>query len=465
MPAETQSDTRPDRAASPAEPAVSARGSKSSLGKDLRKLAAFGSGVGIQIGERNLDVVVVRVRIARVRVTGRLWVEDFASRPAAEWGAEYGAMLKSLGVSYLSATVLLPRREVIVRHLALPGVAAKDMEGAIRLQLDSLHPYGEDDISWGWSPLGAGAALVGIARQSVVDRYVAMFAEAGIAVASFTFSAAAVHAAIRLNGFETGAGFVAVSRANDRAVEVYGESDWRPVYSAEFEMSGERAALLALAELRLAPDTAPVTLEQVLPRPSSNPIENDLSRNALPYATALAGACPWLSPVANVLPVEHRRSSSRAMLAPTIVLASLAVLLTAGMWGYARYAEHQYLETLRAEIARVQPRAQRAVALDHAIDRTRARTRLLDQFRARTRNDLDALNEITRLVEPPAWSNGIEITRNGVRINGEAPQAAPLLKILDSSPLFQDSGMDMAQRSQSGQGEVFQIHSSRRGQP
>ena len=257
-----------------------------------------------------------------------------------------------------------------MRQLALPGVAAKDMEGAIRLQLDSLHPYGEGDISWGWSTLAPGAALVGIARQSVIDRYVALFAEAGIAVASFTFSAAAVHAAIRLNGFEAGPGFVALSRVNDRAVEVYGESDWRPVYSAEFEMSGERAAQLALAELRLAPDTPPVTLEQVLPRPSANPVENDLSRNALPYATALAGACPWLSPVANVLPVEHRRSSSRAMLAPTIVLGSLAVLLAAGMWGYARYAEHQYLESLRAEIARVQPQAQRAVALDHAIGRT-----------------------------------------------------------------------------------------------
>ena len=99
MPAETQPETRPARAALPAAPAVSARGSKTSLGKDLRKLLAFGSGVGIQIGERNLHMVVVRARMARVRVPGRLSVEDFASRPAAEWGAEYGAWLKSLGVS------------------------------------------------------------------------------------------------------------------------------------------------------------------------------------------------------------------------------------------------------------------------------------------------------------------------------------------------------------------------------
>ncbi|MGA2150410.1 MAG: PilN domain-containing protein [Bryobacteraceae bacterium] len=465
MPAEIQSETQPERGASSVEATASARGSKSSLGRDLRKLAAFGSGVGIQIGERDLEIVAVRVRLARVRVLGFLRVDDFASRPAAEWGAEYAAMLKSRGVSYLGATVLLPRHEVIVRHLALPGVAAKDMEAAIRLQLDSLHPYGEDEISWGWSALGPGAALLGVARQSVIDRYVSLFAEAGIAVAGFTFSAAAVHAAIRLNDFEAGAGFVAVSRASGRAVEIYGESDWRPLFSAAFELPAERAAQLALAELRLAPDTVPVALEQVLPKPTVNPVENDLSRNALPYATALAGACPWLSPMANLLPVEHRSSSSRGMLVPTVVLASLAVLLTAGIWGYPRYAEHRYLESLRAEIARLQPQAQRAMALDHAVDRARARTRLLDQFRARTRNDLDALNELTRLVEPPSWTNSIEITRTGVRINGEAPQAAPLLKILDSSPLFQDSGMDMAQRSQSGTGEVFQIHSNRRGQP
>ena len=433
--------------------------------KDARKLLEFGSGVGIVIGATDLEVVVARVRPTGVRVLGRLVIEGFAGLPAAEWGGEYSRFLKSAGAGHLSATVLLPRRVAIVRQLALPGVAARDTESAIRLQIDMLHPYGDDDVVWGWSPLPSGGVLLGIARRAAIEHYMELFTAAGVAVSTFTFSAAAVHAAVRLNGHRDGEGFVGLGRTPAGAVEVYGESPARPVFSAEFEMPPERAAALALAELRLPPETQPMTLEELLPRPSVNPVENDLSRNALPYATALAGACPWLSPVANVLPVEHRRSSSRAMLAPTIVLATLAVLLAAGMWGYARYAEHQYLQSLRAEIARVQPQAQRAVALDHAIDRTRARTRLLDQFRARTRTDLDALNELTRLVEPPSWSNGLEITRGGVRINGEAPQAAPLLKILDSSPLFQDSGMDMAQRSQSGQGEVFQIHSSRRGQP
>ena len=76
------------------------------------------------------------------------------------------ALPESGGRGRLSATVLLPRREVIVRQIALPGVAAKDIEGAIRFQLDTLHPYGENDVVWGWSPLAYGGVLVGIVLRS-----------------------------------------------------------------------------------------------------------------------------------------------------------------------------------------------------------------------------------------------------------------------------------------------------------
>src|SRR5436305_3855860 len=177
---------------------------------DVRKLLAVGSGVGVEIGAASLEVAAARVRPSRIQVLGRLSIENFAARPAAEWGAEYAAFLKSLGLGHLSATVLLPRHEVIVRQLALPGVARKDLENAIRLQLDSLHPYGDEDVTWGTTAV-AGGAMVGIARRAAVERYVELFTAAGIAVSSFTFRAAAVHAAIRLNGAASGEGFVALS--------------------------------------------------------------------------------------------------------------------------------------------------------------------------------------------------------------------------------------------------------------
>jgi Tfp pilus assembly protein PilN len=432
----------------------------STISKDFRKLFAFGSGVGLEIGGTDLEVAITRVRPNKIQVLGRLAIENYASRPAAEWGAEYTRFLKAAGVERLSATVLLPRRDVIVRQIALPGVAAKDIEGAIRFQLDTLHPYGENDVVWGWSPLAYGGVLVGIALRSTIERYVALFVEAGIAVRSFTFSAAAVHAAIRLNGAGHGEGFVALSRSAGGAVEVYGESPSRPLFSAEFDLAPQRATMLALSELRLAADTAPKTLEEMLPRPAVNPVENDISRNALPYATALSGACPRFTPAANVLPPEYRRFNSRAVFIPTVVLAALLLLVAGSMAVYASWSEKQYLKQVNAEIAKLEPLHRRADSLDKETALARARAQLLDQFRKQTRMDLDALNELTHLLEPPAWSNNIDLARDTVRIAGETPQTAPLLKILDASPFFEKTEIQMS--APRANGETFQIRTSRR---
>jgi type II secretory pathway component PulL len=433
-----------------------------SVHNDLRKLLAFGAGVGIAIDAQSLEVVAARVRPSKITVLGRLSIAHFADRPAAEWGAEYARFLKSLGVGHLAATVLLPRREVIVRHLALPGVSGKDLEGAIRFQLDNLHPYGEEEIEWGWSPLAFGAVLIGVVRREVVDRYHRLFTEAGIAVASFTFSAAAVHAAIRLNGHGQASNFVALGRSGSGAVEVYGESQARPVFSAEFALPPARAASLALAELRLPPETEPVPLEEILPKPAVNPVENDLSRNALPYATALAGACPRLAPSANVLPADRRRANSRAALIPTLILAGVALLAAAAVLVWQSYAQRRYLAELNAEIAKIEPQARRAEALDREIAKARARAALLDRFRSQTKDDLDALNELTRIIAPPTWTNAIDLSRDMVRITGNAPQASPLVKILDSSPLFGNSAPEFIVRAPNGSGENFQIHSVRK---
>jgi hypothetical protein len=430
------------------------------ISKDFRKLLAFGSGVGLEIGAADLEVAAVRVRPNRIQVLGRLTIENYATRPAAEWGAEYADFLKLSGAERTSATVLLPRRDVVTRPVALPGVAAKDIEGAIRFQLDTLHPFGDEDVVWGWSPLGYGSVLLGIVKRTTIQRYVALFSEAGVAVRSFTFSAAAVHAAIRLNGLSASAGFVALSRGAEGSVEVYGESPSRPVFSAEFNLAPQRAAMLALSELRLAPGTEPRTLEEILPRPDTNPVTNDLSRNALPYATALSGACPRLAPAANVLPPEHRRFSSRAVFVPTMVLATLLLLVAGSMAAYASWSEKQYLKLVNAEIARLEPLHRRSDALDKEYDLVRARAQLLDHFRKQTRIDLDALNELTRLVEAPAWTNNMQLTRDAARLGGEAPQTATLIRILDSSPFFEKTETQMS--APRATGEAFQIRTSRR---
>ncbi|HTT64107.1 MAG TPA: PilN domain-containing protein [Bryobacteraceae bacterium] len=425
----------------------------------LRRVVAFGTGAGIQIAGPDLEIAVARVRPSGIQVLARRTIARFRERPAAQWGAEYSALLGKLGTPHLSATVVLPRPEVIVRQIALRGVEAKDLEAAIAFQLDGINPYGDQEVLFGWTPLGQGGVLVGIVRREIVDRYLELFTEAGIATGSFTFVAAAIHGAIRLGAPPPGE-FVALGSGADSGIEVYGESLARPVFSAAFDLPPEKAAAMAAAELRLAPDTVPVPLAGLLPAPLVNPVENDLARNPLPYAAALVSACPRLAPSANVLPPERRAAASRGIFIPTAVAAAALLLVLGATLVLPGYQERQYLKQLDAQIAQLRPQAARAAALERQIAHTRACANLLDEFRTRTRADLDAFNELSRLLPPPAWANAVELSRDTALVIGEADQAAPLLKVLDASPLFHNSEFNAISKVQNG--EIFRLRTQRR---
>ena len=434
--------------------------------RTYRKWLAFGSGVGIEIGPRDLHVTVVQVRPSGARVLASHFIERYNERPASEWGGEYDELLKRHAVTYVAATVLLPRQDVIVRQMALPGVAEKDLAQAVAFQIDGLHPYNENDAVYDFARLDQrNNILIGIARRETVDQYVAMFAEAGIKVASFTFSAAAIYGAIRLFGVDPEGGFLAVDQQDDE-LEAYGESEARPVFSAVFdipsEAMGARARGLALSELRLAPETSPRRLADVLPPPVARPEGYDVSVGAVNYASALASACGRLFPSANLLPPELRVNTSRAMYIPAAVLGSLLVLGLIGLFFYSKWEDRRYQLALEAEIKRLEPAARKPQAIERQITITRQRAQLIDNFRRRTTADLDVLNELTRVVPTTGWVTSAEIVRDQIRINGEVDQAAGLVRALDKSPAFENS--EFAQPlNRTNVGEVFSIRGHRKG--
>jgi hypothetical protein len=434
------------------------------MSNEFRKWLAFGTGVGIEVGPRDLRVVAVRVRPGGIDLIGDLVIESFAQRPADQWGAEYTRFLKTIGAAHLAAWVLLPRTEVIVRQLALPGVSARDLPAAIGYQIESLHPYSEDEAAFTWAPTGSGGdMLIGIARREVVDHYVALFAEAGIRVGAITFSAAAIYSSLRVLGAPPATGFLALYHHEDQ-LEAYGESPARPVFSALFDVPvlalEERARAQALAELRLPAETEPVGIAFALPQPRRLPEGYTLNEAALPYAAAVAAACPRLSLDANLLPEPQRAVNSRAMYIPTIILGVLVLLSAAGLWGYARYQDTEYRKSLAAEIAKLEPQAQRAVTMDKAIETARRRTLLLDDFRKRTRADLNALNDLTKILQPPTWATSMELTRDSLRIGGETDQAAALLKTVDNSIFFKGSEFTMP-IARVATGETYSIRARR----
>jgi Tfp pilus assembly protein PilN len=427
--------------------------------RELKKWLAIGSGAGIEIsgphGSESLRVSVVRVRPNGARVLGGFTVEDFPHQAAGAWGNDYNAFLRKLGLKDLVATVLLPRHDVIVRHLTLPGVSDRDLAAAIQFQMEGLHPYPEDDVAASWARLpGTASVMVAMARRHTIERYATLFAEAGIRIGSFTASAGAIYSALRLFGATPAAELLAcearAGATGNGQVEFYGEGPAHPVFSAGFDVSEDRAAALAASELRLEPGFAPRPLGELV---GASP--------ALPHAAALASACPRLSLQLNLLPVEHRQGGSRALWVPA-TLGAVVLLLAGVLAAFPQYESRRYLRLLQTQIAALEPQAKRAADLDRAIETVRERTALLDSVRGRAKADMDALAELTRILPPPTWLNSLDVTPAQIAVAGETDQAAPLLKVIDASPLFEGSEFNLPP-IRTAAGEAFRIRARREG--
>jgi hypothetical protein len=426
----------------------------------LKTALAFGSGVGIQIvgpkGAESLHIAAVRVRPNGARLLESLVIEDFRRQPAAEWGAAYGAFLRKLGLAHTSAVVLLPRADVILRPVPLPGVSNKDLDNAVRFQLDGLHPYGDDDVYAAWVRLPENSTvLVAVVRRDAVERYAAPFEEAGVRVGAFTCSAAAIYSALRVFGDKPGPELLAVDESavnqSNAVLEFYGESPTRPLFSASFDASNDRAAALAAAELRIPPSTQPVPLSALLK-----------AESPLPFAAALSSALPASCLPLNLLPAERRQAGSRLRWVPTGVLAAAVLLLAGWRVLFPAYESRKYLRSLEQQIAAATPAANRSAAIDKQVDDSRRRIQLLDNLRAQPKADMDVVAELTRILVPPTWVNSMQLSARQVTVAGETPEAAPLIPLLDASKFFEASEFQGSPQRIAG-GEQFRIKTNREG--
>jgi Tfp pilus assembly protein PilN len=75
---------------------------------------------------------------------------------------------------------------------------------------------------------------------------------------------------------------------------------------------------------------------------------------------------------------------------------------------------------------------------------------------------VEALDALSKLIEPPAWLQALEMDRDTVTLAGEIEQAAPLLKLLDNSPYFRNSEFT-GPTGRSGKLESFRIRTTREG--
>jgi len=462
----------------------------------FESLTRIGSGCGIEIRGDDLFVVCLKSRPAGVRVEAAATIEGFRTRSPEEWGGEYKALLEGCGMTHVAATVSLPREDVIVRQIHLPPMGRKEQAAAVRLQLDGLHPFGDDEIAHAYASIGGQTVVVVIAEKSRIDEYAEMFERAGAAIASFSVAAAGLYAAVRMRDEPPQRPFLVANLRGD-AAEVYGESEQRPLLSAEFDLRSvglERALQMATADLRTAPgesvglavcgpsaagedgeaaastvklaaeaapELEPRSTAGMIVAPLSAPAGLDSRRDMTALGTAFESACPRRGWQANLLPLERRKSDSRLMWAPTMALAVLLGLTGLAFVLMPVVQDAAYRAKLESRLAELQADVAEVETLNAKAAQVRQRLEDIQTLHARTARDLAIISEISILLPDTAWLKVLELHDKGVELTGEAQSAAPLLGILTEA-----QGIERAAFSTSlvriDEGERFQIAAQRR---
>ena len=165
----------------------------------------------------------------------------------------------------------------------------------------------------------------------------------------------------------------------------------------------------------MAPDHPAKPLFEVLPGTAGTV----LSGSALAYAAAIAGSAPRVANFANLLPPERRASHDRVQyLVPAILGILLALAALAVFVIFPAIEQKRYRDDLERAARQLEPAALRAQTIERKINEERNKILLLDEIRRRPQADLEVLNELTRLLPPPVWTNAIEIYPDSVVDNG-----------------------------------------------
>ena len=144
----------------------------------------------------DLEFVCLKRGLNGVSEGGRMTLADFRARRPEDAAAAYREFLRSQGLSAANAVVALPRRDVLLRTLALPAEAARALDKAVEYQVDSLHPFEEGGVDYAYSLLGSTAdagrlnVAVVMIEKGIAASYQDWFSQAGIPVSGFTTSAA-----------------------------------------------------------------------------------------------------------------------------------------------------------------------------------------------------------------------------------------------------------------------------------
>ena len=398
-------------------------------------------------------------RTTMVAITGRDQVEHFVVEDAEDPAATLAAELQAREVSGRGIRVGLDRRLAVVKAIDLPRAPGSDLGAMVGFDLERHVPFPAESARFDWVELGSGPeephrVLVAAVERRTVEQPLALLAGAHRRAATMVIACHELPAllprglparrAVWAHRHRDGADLLllegrrvlmsrhvaagdveGLAREIRRSLALVHWSDCQAVW-----LSGPDAPDLepALATVLGVPVSEPPYAGAKLPLIDALAAD-DQDGGLLALAVAAGSRRPSL----NLLPAEARPwAASREQMVTAGLIAVTAFLgLTLALTHVIK--TERYLDRLSQEIHRLDPEVKTVEGLSAELARKRRVLAALQAAQDGRVPALPALRELTEMLPPGAWLQGVTMDGQGVELVGQSDAASSLIPLLEAS--------------------------------
>lgn len=455
--------------------------------------ADFLDGLGIYVEHDRVSLAHVNKRLLRLAVRA---VRTVPLPPASEPEARQRALAAALAdfarehrLENAAVHLCLPRHELLLNRLTLPAAARENLQQVLEYELARVIPLPRDEVFYDYevreSPPGDTARLsilVVCVPRRVVDGYVQALEGAGMRPKAIVIPAAALgdYAAFCRGNLEAPVALALRSAPDVVEVALFVHGTLVASHALRGPQTPSAAEVQALLrrdlsevfEPREGPIevlTAGVAFESAGGAPE---LGGDLAALAhdhlevpsaffdapdasmLPAVGAAIGAVRERVVDVNLLPEEHRIGLQEGLFVP-LVLMVVAVVLAVIYGGSVIVRDEMTRQALTSEVEELEPQVA-------TIKKQEAEARKLhEQIELLTANQdrrmVAYLKELTDKIPADGYLTTLRYRNNRLEIDGFAGKSSELIKILETSPLFQNVQFSSPTTTAPGGQERFAI--------
>jgi len=455
--------------------------------------------IGIEIGSEDMTLAALKGNFSGGTITHFLYLPDYQNRDAEELRQEIQFFLKNNVLGKDNIVVGIPRREVLLRHLDLPGEVTDNLKQVIQYQVQSFEPTDEDSYYYDYALLGRtqknkrASILLAMVRKSLLDDYLQRLFDLGIQPAAVTCSSVALANMFLYNHKSTQGKTFVLAHAAPASLELLILHNGIPVYTHEvlkeehqswkdlilketsegasrirlgeesaieaFILSGEDSGS-ACAELKESIDECTLLKDTVAVK-SDEQTAPCLQKAAGTIGLAFTGMIRRPSIKINLIPTAFRFRQTRWAYVSAAVLGLIVIALLAGLFVHKQIQGRTLAQELDREISTHKDSVQKVLDLREESEELAEKIDYIENLYRKQDMNLEVLDELTQLLPIDTYLFSYTYRDGKISIGGYSNSASDLILMLESSPLLRDVGQrGSTTRDQRTGKERFQLEAT-----